>query len=114
VSDRVLRVREMGTRPHCWNRFAPADALVISVHPGLLGDPVLGPEEQLRFVPSRFTADGLGLDPNGGNCPDLACPHCHLEIVRSLLTSRPLFLSIVGAPASGKSCFLAAATWALR
>jgi len=44
----------------------------------------------------------------------LACPKCHLPVPRSMMEMEPLFLSILGAPASGKSYFLTAMTWQLR
>ena len=50
----------------------------------------------------------------GFACHALACPNCHLPIPRPLLEMEPMFLSILGAPASGKSYFLAAMTWKLR
>ncbi|HQU44261.1 MAG TPA: hypothetical protein PK867_15680, partial [Pirellulales bacterium] len=50
----------------------------------------------------------------GFPCNSLACPHCHLSVPRAMLELQPLFASILGAPASGKSYFLAAMTWQLR
>jgi hypothetical protein len=47
-------------------------------------------------------------------CQELACPRCHLQIARSLIELQPLFISIVGAPASGKSYYLAAMNWEMR
>jgi hypothetical protein len=44
----------------------------------------------------------------------LACPQCHLEIPPAFLEINPTFISIVGVPISGKSCFLAAMTWELK
>ncbi len=44
----------------------------------------------------------------------LACPKCHLPIPRAMLEMESLFISILGAPASGKSYFLTAMTWQLR
>src|SRR5262249_38231646 len=38
----------------------------------------------------------------------------HLPIPRALVELQPLFVSILGAPASGKSYFLTAMTWLLR
>lgn len=100
--------------PYCWNHFKVEDLLFISNHPELLGDPVLGPDEPQRFLPSRFTAEGLALDAMGVVCPDMACPRCHMRIPSSYLDHSPLFMSIVGAPASGKSYFLASANWTMR
>lgn len=98
--------------PQCWHQFPPADTLAIARHPSLGNDPVTG--GALRFLPSRFTANGNPLDPTGDECLELACPRCHLSITRVNLSAQPLFASIVGGPASGKSYLLAAATWMLR
>lgn len=102
------------TCPHCWEHFAPEKLLWVSEHADLLGDHRLGPEQPQRFSPTRFNVNGDALDAKGFPCHQLACPNCHLPIPRSLLELEPLFLSIFGAPASGKSYFLAALTWELR
>jgi len=102
------------TCPHCWEQFAPEKLLWISEHSDLLGDHRLGPDFQARFLPTRFSLSGEALDAKGFACHQLACPHCHLGIPRCLIEMEPLFLSIFGAPASGKSFFLAAMTWELR
>jgi hypothetical protein len=86
----------------------------VSEHTDLLGDHRLGPEQPQRFLPTRFTVNGEALDAKGFPCHQLAGPNCHLTIPRSLLELEPLFLSIFGAPASGKSYFLTAMTWELR
>jgi hypothetical protein len=99
---------------HCWYRFDPEDALYITRHPDLSGDPVLGAGEQQRFLPSRFTPEGHAIDSEGLICPEVACPRCHMRLPRSLLALKPLFVSLVGAPASGKSYFLASMSWKLR
>jgi hypothetical protein len=80
----------------------------------LLGDPRLGKDHQLRFLPTRFTVEGHAIDAKGTACHGLACPRCHLSLPWPLLEQMPLFLSILGSPASGKSYFLAAMTWQLR
>jgi hypothetical protein len=100
--------------PHCWHSYPPEDSLWISQHPDLLGDPRLGTDHQLRFSPTRFTVEGDAIDARGFACQSLACPRCHLPIPRALLEIQPLFLSILGAPASGKSYFLTCMTWLLR
>ena len=102
------------TCPHCWERFPAEEILWISEHVDLLGDRLLGPEQQQRFLPSRFSLDGDALDPRGMICRSLACPRCHLPVPRVMLELEPLFVSILGAPASGKSFFLTAMTWQLR
>ncbi|MCL4203131.1 MAG: hypothetical protein KJ000_11575 [Pirellulaceae bacterium] len=100
--------------PHCWTEFPPHELLWIAAHSDLRGDPLLGQDEQIRFLPSRFSADGKAIDVRGELCTGLACPHCHLSIAWSLLEMQPLFLSILGAPGSGKSYFLSSMTWQLR
>jgi hypothetical protein len=110
----AIRLLSQVTCPHCWDRFLPEQVLWISEHVDLLGDPRLGPERQLRFLPSRFTIDGDAIDARGMVCRALACPHCHLPIPRAMLEMEPLFISVLGAPASGKSYFLTAMTWQLR
>jgi hypothetical protein len=86
----------------------------VSRHPDLLGDLRLGGEQQQRFLPTRFTIEGDAIDSEGFTCNSIACPKCHLNLPRALTEMPPLFSSILGAPGSGKSYFLAAMTWALR
>ncbi len=102
------------TCPNCWCKFPPEQLLFISRHSSLVGDDVVGPSAYRRFLPTRFTVSGNALDARGVECQQLACPHCHLEIARPLIEIQPLFISIVGAPASGKSYFLASMTWMMR
>lgn len=100
--------------PHCWERSAPEEALWIAEHADLLGDPRLGPDASQRFLASRFTPQGDAIDARGLTCRSLACPKCHLPLPRALFELEPVFLSILGAPSSGKSFFLTAMTWQLR
>lgn len=109
-----IRLLPEVTCPHCWERFAPEAILWVSVHIDLLGDTKLGPEQQRRFLPSRFTPEGDAIDPMGMISTQLACPRCHLVVPRALLEMEPLFVSILGSPSSGKSYYLAALTWQLR
>lgn len=109
-----IRLLERVVCPHCWHRFAPQDVLFVATHSALIDDPVAGPEAHIRFLPSRFTPEGNAIDPGGAECRELACPRCHLEIPRVLLEIPPMFASIIGAPASGKTYFLAAMLWQLR
>lgn len=102
------------TCPHCWNKFELKEILAVSEHPELIGDSVLGPDAQQRFLPSRFTADGRPIDARGVECSDYACPRCHLVIPRSLTRRKPRFLSMVGAPGSGKTYLLTSVVWQLR
>jgi hypothetical protein len=100
--------------PHCWQVFAPEGALYVAEHPDLRPDARLGSDAALRFFPSRFNVEGAAIDSRGFACHELACPNCHLVIPRPLFEIEPVFLSVLGAPASGKSYFLASMTWQLR
>ncbi|MBO4345530.1 MAG: FHA domain-containing protein, partial [Victivallales bacterium] len=100
--------------PHCWHSFDVGEFLFIARHQSLIGDAVLGADAQQRFLPSRFTPEGNAIDAAGMSCPDMACPRCHLRIPQAASEMPPLFLSIVGATASGKSYFLTSMTWELR
>jgi len=111
---RTLNLRAQVTCPHCWHNFRPEQSLWIAQHPDLLGDPRLGQDLPQRFLPTRFTVEGAALDSRGFPCRDLACPRCHLGVPRALLELEQLFISILGAPACGKSYFLAAMTYSLR
>ncbi|MDR1492707.1 MAG: hypothetical protein LBT05_08295 [Planctomycetaceae bacterium] len=108
------RLRSQVTCPHCWHVFSPDQALWISESPDLLGDSRLGEMAQQRFLPSRFDLQANALDAEGFSCTKLACPHCHLMIPRALFETPLFFMSIVGAPAAGKSYFLASMSWRLR
>lgn len=101
------------TCPHCWHRFRPHETLWVSAHPDLNDDSKI-PEGQRRFLPSRFDVTGHAIDSRGVACNQLACPECHLGIPRDLIELPPTFLSILGAPSSGKSYFLATSIWQLR
>jgi hypothetical protein len=68
----------------------------------------------MRFRPSRFNLAGHALDARGMPCQALACPRCHLPITEALLSTEPLFVSILGTPGCGKSFYLAGLTWELR
>jgi hypothetical protein len=110
----VLPLQARVTCPHCWNEFAPDRALWIAQHPDLVGDPRLGADQPQRFLPTRFNVQGAAIDSRGFACHGLACPKCHLSVPRAMFEMRPMFVSILGSPASGKSYFLAAMTWRLR
>jgi hypothetical protein len=100
--------------PHCWSAFAAEEVLWVSAHADLLGDPLLGPDRHQRFLPTRFDLEGNALDANGFPCHELACPRCHLTVPRAVLETEPVFISVLGMPACGKSFFLTAMTWELR
>ncbi len=114
MAEVKVQLRSRVTCPHCWHRFAPEDVLWVAAHPDLNNDPRLGPDQQLRFLPTRFTIEGNALDPRGLPCQELACPQCHLSVPRAVLEMAPLFTSIAGSPSCGKSYFLASMTWRLR
>ena len=94
------------TCPLCWLKFDVGDAMSIAVHESLRGDPVLGSEEMLRFLPTSFNEDGVALDPAEMPAPDVACPHCRRKLPPSYLDVERRIFSIVGAPSSGKSYYL--------
>jgi len=100
--------------PHCWHQFPAEDICWVASHPDLRNDPVLSADEPLRFVPSRYTAAGEGIDAMGSTCRRMACPRCHLLIPSVMLEHRARILSIVGTPSCGKTFFLTAAAWMLR
>ncbi|SLM29931.1 hypothetical protein MTBBW1_2030021 [Desulfamplus magnetovallimortis] len=100
--------------PYCWHKYPIDELLYIARHPDLTGDPVLGSEEQSRFLPRDFMPVRRVVDMRGEICTDVACPRCHLRIPVPFLDTVPLFLSIIGTPGSGKSYYLASSTWMLR
>jgi len=114
TSDQRLTLLGKVICPHCWHEFAPEDSLWVSEHPDLIGDPKLGVEFAQRFLPSRFSVEGDAIDAAGYRATRMACPNCHLEVPRPLYQLPALFYSILGAPACGKSYFLASMTWKLR
>jgi hypothetical protein len=115
VSDHTsVKLRDECTCLHCWSTFRPEQILWVSEHRDLLGDPLLGAEQQQRFLPSRFTVEGEAVDARGAVCHSVACPKCHLTLPRAIAEFAPLFVSVLGSPACGKSYFLAAMTWSLR
>ncbi len=94
------------TCPLCWLKFDVGDVLSIATHESLRSDPILGPDEMLRFLPTAFNEDGIALDPAGMPAPDMACPHCRKRLPPSFLDLDQRIFSIVGAPSSGKSYYL--------
>jgi hypothetical protein len=102
------------TCPHCWAEFPPAQVRFVAEHAALQGDAVLGESAAMRFLPSRFDARGRAIDPLGATASRMACMRCHLEVPPAALELPQAIVSIVGAPASGKSVMLAAASFSLR
>jgi hypothetical protein len=117
ATDRTIAVklRANVSCPHCWHDFSPEETFWVAEHGDLIGDIRSGDKtEKIRFLPTRYNADGNAIDPGGIECHRLACPHCHLIVPRSLFEMTPLFASIMGAPSCGKTYFLASMTWQLR
>ncbi|MDO4586316.1 MAG: hypothetical protein Q4C95_03370 [Planctomycetia bacterium] len=107
LSSKLLKFRKKITCPHCWTTFKPHELLSIAVATEYVGDEQLGTDVQMRFLPCRFDIEGHPLDPEGIVCRDYACPNCHLILPRDLIEFPVSFISIIGAPSSGKSYFLA-------
>jgi hypothetical protein len=93
--------------PICWQHFDNKDILHVASHPDLRGDELLGTNEMRRFIPSQYDEDGHPLDDFGLPAPDMACPHCHQRLPQGFLELPHHIFSMVGAPASGKSYYLA-------
>lgn len=100
--------------PNCWHSFPPEEALFISEHESLRGDPRFeSRDEKRRFRPTRFSPSCAAMDVSNHNdgrgmeCRDVACPNCRLLVPRVLFERREmLFFSIFGRPSAGKSYFL--------
>lgn len=110
----VVELGENFKCPYCRTVSDVGDVLSVSVSPSLLGDSVLGDGEQSRFAPAQFTDAGLAIDAEGGVCPDIACPRCHMAIPQDLLQMEQLVMSVVGTAGAGKSVFLASSIWKCR
>ena len=98
----------------CWASFELSQLRYIAEHPSLTSDPVAGKDTMLRFRASVFDNRGAAVDPAGASCTSIACPRCRCELPRRLLADPMLPISVVGSPASGKSCLLATGLRALR
>jgi hypothetical protein len=62
----------------------------------------------------RFTVKGEAIGPHGVLATKYACPRCHLLLPPVLLEVPPLFISVVGSPASGKTYLLTTMVAKLR
>ncbi len=109
-----LRLLKKVICPYCWTEFLPENVLWVSEHEELRNDLRLGEDAFQRFLPTRFDVRGNAIDARGSVCHDLACPHCHLGIPRDLIETPLFFVSIFGAPSSGKTVYLASLTHRLR
>lgn len=109
-------VQGKATCPHCWETFYADEAMYISRHAELYGDPVLGDHENRRYAPQEIHRDrnGDAQDPKGWKMTERACPNCHLQIPIELLLKPPNFISVVGAPRSGKTYFITSMLHHLR
>lgn len=104
--DISATVRPTFTCPVCWQSFDAGDVLSIAAHESLRGDPVLGEDAPMRFLPIRFNDAAQAIDPMGLPTGKLACPHCRRQLPHSFLEIPHHIVSIVGAPSSGKSYYL--------
>jgi hypothetical protein len=92
--------------PYCWERFDYGDILHIVEDERLLGDPVLGKAEFLRFSTTRFDHEGNAVDAYGNACVEIADPHTRHRLPQGFLELPQYIFSIIGAPGSGKSNYL--------
>ena len=103
------------TCPNCWATFEPGDAFFIASHPELVGDPILGEHVRKRLAPREVQREGNVIkDPKGFPVEDRACPACRLQVPTEMLFKQPLFMSMAGAPKSGKTYYITALIRALR
>lgn len=114
----VTTLRKKVVCPHCWHEFQPEDILAIAASPNLFYEDgrTFGTsnDSQLRFLPLRFDVHGTPIDSEGFACQYKACPRCLLKVPDILLTAKTSYVSIVGAPSSGKSYFLTSMTYKMR
>lgn len=109
VADEEVIASDVGEFqcPICWLRFEGKHMKHISSHEELIGDPILGDDYHRRFIPKKWDSSGIALDDFGIQCPDTACPHCHERLPAGFGEFKQYIYSIVGAPSSGKSYYLA-------
>lgn len=114
----VLSLRKKIVCPHCWHEFQPEDILAVAGSPNLFYEDgrTFGTsnDSKLRFLPLRFNIHGTPIDSEGFECQYKACPRCLLKIPDILLSAKTSYVSIVGAPSSGKSYFLTSMTYKMR
>jgi len=92
--------------PYCWERFDYGDVMHISVDERMMGDPILGRNEFVRFLSTRFDREGNAIDAYGNSCSAIADPHTRHRLPQGFLELPQYIFSIVGAPGSGKSNYL--------
>ncbi len=89
------------TCPWCGVPASSSDPRFIAASPSLQGDPVLGPDHQLRFRPTRFDAGGCPIDPEGTLSPIPACQSCRHEWPAAIWSSKSAgLLQITGGVAT--------------
>jgi hypothetical protein len=70
--------------PHCGLAVDAAALRFIAEDPDCGEDPLAGVSipagSALRFLPSRFDAEGFPIDPGGRSTRRPACPHCREEL----------------------------------
>ena len=93
--------------PVCWLHFDGKYIKNIASSEELLGDRIQGNDEYVRFIPKNWDGSGNALDEYGRPSPDTACPHCHSRLPAGFIESDQHIFSVVGAPSSGKSYYLA-------
>ena len=98
--------------PNCWHAFPPDEVNFIAKR--AIDESLVIEDQRRRFLPKRFSLDYKAVDPEGIEIKELACPRCRLQLPEAVLETDPLFTSIIGPPACGKSYFLTAMTWCLR
>jgi len=101
------------TCPWCWWKFEAKNVKWVATHPALKGDPLLGRDSYLRFIPNSFSGQ-KALDSQGGECTEIACPHCHNEVPLTMLRLPQHLISLVGDAQSGKSYLLTVMTKVLQ
>lgn len=109
VAPKVSHEHGDNTCPVCWLKFDKGDIMHIAAHKTLMGDPVLGEDEMLRFSATRFNDNGHALDAMGVPCPDIACPHCRTKLPTNFLDIEHHIISLVGETMAGKSYYLSSA-----
>lgn len=119
--DRIRRGGPATTPcPFCCGRISWHDSCYIAGSPSLYGDEILLIRRDIRrrYFQHQLTraSDGRLLDKAGVEPSGRACPQCRREFPPALLNARrrPIFLSLVGAPRTGRTTYLAALVHALR
>ncbi len=105
-SEPQVRTQGELISPFCWERFDYGDIQHIAMDERLLGDPILGQGEYLRFYATRFNEVGKALDAYDNPCNEIADPYTRLKLPQGYLELPQQIFSLIGAPGSGKSNYL--------